>query len=76
MTTIPAPAATGLVVEEADGAVLVCGNGDGLRRVTDHAVDQLAACEAKQILIFNPMWLINLIGQLLGPQRTILGLCL
>lgn len=35
---------TRLVVQEADGAVLVRGDGDGLRRVADHTVDQLAAC--------------------------------
>jgi len=33
---------TRLVVEEADGTVLVCGDGDGLQRVADHAVNQLA----------------------------------
>lgn len=38
---------TRLVVQEADGAVLVRSDGDGLRRVADHAVDQLAACGAE-----------------------------
>lgn len=38
---------TRLVVQEADGAVLVRGDGDGLSWVADHAVDELAACKVE-----------------------------
>ena len=46
------PAATCLVVQEADGAVLMCSDGDGLRWVTDHTVDQLTACKGRQTTPF------------------------
>lgn len=42
--TAQTPVRTRLVVQEANGAVLVCGDGDRLSRVADHTVDQLAAC--------------------------------
>lgn len=47
------PADTCLVVQKADGAVLVCSDGDRLRWVTDHAVDQLTACSGRQTTTFE-----------------------
>ena len=40
---------TCLVVQEADGAVLMCSDGDRLRRVADYTVDQLTACIRREM---------------------------